>query len=192
MNRFHEITESQQGGMSRMMVEHRSRAAKRNLREGIKKMEGNMSPAAQVRREFRLGRPPKPGESLPLHPKVVWERAYTALSRFRLLMTIEKLEPTHVTAAIVFIELADPGQPRVLLLEEEGKSEEECKQALFDQLGRHDVIALGMIFRQFDAKEKKQATFPYQFTGLSQRGISVLRKAAEIQERYTALIKNMN
>ena len=40
----------------------RTQAAKRNLREGIKKMEKVMSPAAQVRRDFRLGRPAKPGD----------------------------------------------------------------------------------------------------------------------------------
>ena len=35
------------------MMQYRTRAAKRNLREGIKKMEKVMSPAAQVRRDFR-------------------------------------------------------------------------------------------------------------------------------------------
>jgi hypothetical protein len=175
-----------------MMTPYRTREAKRNLREGIKKMEAVMSPAAQVRRQFRLGRPMKPGESLPLHATVVWKRAYDALSRFRVLMALEKLEQKDVTAAIVFIEQADPDQPHMLLMEENGKTDEECKQEVFAQLGRPDVIALGMIFRQFDAKEKKQTTFPYQFTGLNERGIAVLKKAVEMQERYTALTKNLN
>ena len=47
-----------------MMMQYRTRAAKRNLREGIKKMEKVMSPAAQVR-DLRLGRPPKAGDALP-------------------------------------------------------------------------------------------------------------------------------
>jgi hypothetical protein len=175
-----------------MMVEYRSREARRNLREGIKKMEKTMSPAAQVRRDFRLGRPPKPGESLPLHPLVVWKRAMESLLRFRTLMSLAKLRPEHVTAAIVYIESADADQPRVLLLEQEGKTEEECKKAVFEQLGHDDVIALGMIFRQFDERDKKQATFPYQFTGLNARGIAVLRKAAELQVRAGELMKNGN
>jgi hypothetical protein len=175
-----------------MMVRFYSRTARRNLKAGAAKMEENMSTAARVRRDFRLGRHPKQGESLPLHPRVVWERAYVALSRFRTLMSIEKLDPKHVTAAIVFIEEADPDQPRVLLLEEEGKSEEECKQAVFEQLGRHDVQALGMLFRQFDAEKKQQSTFPHLFVGLNARGMAVLKKAALMQEKGAALLKSVN
>lgn len=174
-----------------MMVRFYSRAARRNLKAGAKKMEKNMSAAARVRRDFRLGRPPK-GESLPLHPRVVRDRAYAALSRLRTLMSIEKLEPTDVTAAIVYIDEANPDQHHVLLMEVEGKTDEECKQAVFETLGRPDVIALGMIFRQFDAKEKKQTTFPHLLAGLNERGVAVLKKAVEAQERLTSWAKNVN
>jgi len=175
-----------------MMTQYRTRVAKKNLRNGIKKMEKKMSPAAQVRRDFRLGRPPKPGEALPLHRKVVWDRAWEALLRFRVLMALEKLQEKHVTAAIVYIEMADPDKPHILLLEEEGKTPEECQKAAFEQLGRDEVIALGMIFRQFDERDKKQVTFHYQFTGLNPRGLAVLRRAAELQEKIGVLTKDVN
>jgi hypothetical protein len=170
-----------------MMVRFYSRAARRNLKKGAEKMESEMSVAARVRRQFRQGRPPKVGESLPLHPRVVWDRAFTALSRFRTLLSIEKLEPMHVSAAIVFIQESAPDQPHLLLLEIDG-SVEECKSKVLEQLGRPDAIAIGMIFRQFDAdaKEKKQTTFPYQFVGLNERGIDVLKKAVRQTEQRGA------
>jgi hypothetical protein len=155
-------------------------------------MEKTMSPAAQVRRDFRLGRPPKPGEALPLHRTVVWQRATDALINFRTRMSAAKLDPSHVTAAIVYIESANPDKPHFLLLEEQGKTPEQSRAEAFEQLGRDDVIALGMLFRQFDAQSKQQATFPYQFTGLNERGIAVLRSGAAIQDRFTALTKTPN
>lgn len=175
-----------------MMTPYHSRAAKKNLREGIKKMENVMTRAAQVRRSFRLGRPPKPGESLPLHPLVVWKRAMESLASFRALMSLEKLQPSHVTAAIVYLQEGDPSTPRFLLLEEPNKTEEEVKAAIFETLGRPDVLAIGMLFRQFDAEKKEQSTFPYQFTGLSENGLAMLRKAAELQAKGTALLKEVN
>ena len=175
-----------------MMVGYRSRAAKKNLREGIEKMEGTMSPAARARRDFRLGRPPKPGETLPLHRTVVWKRAGEALLRFRALMALEKLQEKHVIGAIVYIESADENKPHILLLEDAGKTSEDCRQAAFEQLGRDDVIAIGMIFSQFDEREKKQVTFPYQFTGLSPQGIAVLRRAVENYNGLTARTKVVN
>lgn len=151
-----------------------------------------MSRASLARRQFRLGRPPKPGDVLPLHPHVVWRRALDALQSFRVMMLMAGLEREHVSAAIVFIEQANPETPRVLLVEQEGKTQEECEKAALGQLFRPDTIAIGMIFRQFDAQQKKQIIFPYQFTGLSEGAIALLRKAAEIQDRYTALTKDAN
>ena len=176
-----------------MMVEHRSQAAKKNLREGVRKMEEeSMSPAARVRREFRLGRPPKKVEDvLPLHPVVVWNKAADALSDFRARMATAKLDPDHVEAAIVFIEMADQDAPKLLALEQEtGEPSEKCRQATFKQLSRSDVIALGMIFRQFDKKRKSATVFPYQFMGLNDRGLAVMRRAAtETHEKSARLTK---
>jgi len=159
-------------------------------------MGETMTPAAQVRRDFRLGRPPKAGDALPMHRTVVWQKAMDALAAFRARMTAAKLNPNHATAAIVFIELADPDRPHMLLLEEEiGKPSENCRQKAFEQLGRDDVIALGMVFRQFDAEKGKEGEFtrfPYQFTGLNERGIAVLRKAVELWHEAGKLTKAVN
>jgi hypothetical protein len=174
------------------MTPERTETAKMNLREGIKKMAKVMSPAAQVRRDFRLGRPPKPGETLPLHRMVVWHRASEALSNFRARMAAAKLNPKDVEALIVYIENTEPDTPRVLLLEEEGKTPGQCQMAAFKELGRDDVIAIGMLFRQFDTLSKQQFTFPYQFVGLNERGVAVLKKAAMMQVGASKLLKDVN
>lgn len=174
------------------MAPYITQAAKKNLREGIKKMEKVMSPAAQVRRDFRLGRPPKPGEAVPLHRLVVWQRATDALSNLRARMSAANLNPNHVSAVIVFIELTDPETPRLLLLEKEGKTPEQCREAAFETLGRDDVIALGMVFKQFDEQSRQQTTFPYQFMGLTERGVYVLRTAATSLVAVGELTKVVN
>jgi len=186
MNQFYGLIDSM------MTPAHRSRTAKKNLREGIRKMQAEMSAAAKVRRDFRLGRPLKPGEALPLHPLVVWKRATEALASFRTLMALEKLQPSDVSAVIVYLEEAHPDVPRFLLLEEAGKSEEEIKSSVFEVLSRSDVLALGMLFRQFDAEKKQQSTFPFQFTGLTEGGIALLRRAAEMQGKMSSLTKDVN
>lgn len=171
------------------MAPYTTPAGKKRLQAGIKKMENTMSPAAQVRRNFRLGRPPKAGESLPLHRTVVWQRATDALEKLRGEMRAAKLDAKHVTAAIVYIESTDPTAPHVIPLGEEGKSLDDIRPVAFETLGRDDVLAIGMVFAQYDEQAKKQAIFPYQFTGLSPDGIAVLRKAATDQDEAMALLK---
>jgi hypothetical protein len=180
-----------------MMVEARSRAAKRNLREGIRKMEEEtMTPAARVRRDFRLGRPPRKVEDvLPLHPSVVWKKATDALSDFRARMIAANppLNPGHAVALIVFIEIASPDKPQFIAIEEEvGKNCEKCQTKVFEQLSRGDVIALGMVFRQFDEKTSQFVRFPYQFTGLNERGIAVLQNAVRVWDSAGKLTMNVN
>ncbi|MGB6774900.1 MAG: hypothetical protein WBE45_11015 [Terriglobales bacterium] len=96
-------------------------------------------------------------------------------------MSLEKLEPTDVGAVIVFVDEATPDQPHFLRVEVEGEAADECKRKVLEQLWGKGMYAVGMLFRQFDAKEKRQTTFPYQFTGLSESAIAVLKKAAEMQ-----------
>jgi len=115
-----------------------------------------------------------------------------SLAKFRVLMALERLEPEHVTAAIVYLEEANPTDPLFLLLEETGKSEDEIKAEVFEALSRADVLALGMIFRQYDPEKGKQFTFPYQFTGLSPQAIQIMREAVRIQETKTHLTKVVN
>jgi hypothetical protein len=165
-------------------------------REGYKAMEKSLTSAERVRRAFKAGRPPRPladGEvPQPLHPTVAWQRANDALSAFRARMTAAKLNSRHAEAVIIFVERATPDQPHFLFLEEEGKTPEEMRKAAFERLIREDVITLGMIFGQFDEQTKQKAIFPYLFFGLNQRGMAVLRKAAELQQEAAILLKSVN
>lgn len=181
-----------------MMVEARSRAAIRNLRKGIQKMEKKMSQAAQVRRDFQLGRPPRPigehEEPEPLHPNVLWRRATGALVDLRTRMSTVGLKPEHVAAAVIYVERANPELPHFMPLEQPGKTPEEMRQEAFDFLVRRgeDVIVLGMLFTQFDEQAKQKAIFPRLFFGLNQRGMNVLKRAAQLEYEAGELLKNVN
>lgn len=165
------------------MTPYKSGAAKKNLRQGIRKMEKEMTAAARVRREFRLGRPPRPlpeGEvPQPLHPAVAWQRAKDALSAFRERMIAAGLRPKDAGAVIVYIERGNQDRAQLLELENADKSESDMRGEAFKTLAREDVIALGMIFTQMDQQSNQRAIFPYLFFGLNQRGMAVLRQAAE-------------
>jgi hypothetical protein len=159
------------------MTLHRTEAARKNLRKGIKKMEKTMSAAARVRRDFQLGRRPRPlvaeGEiAEPLHPAVLWQRAVDALALLRARMQAAGLKPEHAEAAIVYVERAAPDEPRVFTLAED-------RIRALELFASEDVIPLGMIFTQHDEQTRQRAIFPYLFFGLNQRGMAVLRKAAE-------------
>ena len=152
-----------------------------------------MTPAARVRREFQLGRPAKSTDMLPLHPSVVWQRATESLSSLRQRMKAVGLKPDHAQAVIVFIESANPDHPRFLHLEDEvGKHSESCRKKVLETLSRGDVIALGLLFNQFDEEKKQQAIFPRLLMGLNERGMAVLKKAAQLQNQGMGLFKTMN
>lgn len=148
-----------------MMTPYRTRAAKQNLRAGIKKMEDTMSPAAQVRRQFRLGRPPK-GESL-LHPKVAVDKAVSLLADFRERMQKAKLNPEHVGALIVGVREGNPDEPVLIKIDRDNA---------IATLSAPDIAAIGCIFWQRDGD--KEVDFFVQFTGLSERGLNVLKQAS--------------
>lgn len=170
----------------------RTTAAIGNLREGIKKMGKAMTPAAQVRRNFRLGRPPKAAEPVQMHRAVVWQKATDALSNFRERMAAAGLKREHAEAAIVYVEAANPDQPRTIRLDAKGRSSDETKTEAFEILGRDDVIALGMVFVQMDERTGQQATFPHLFVGLNKRGMDVLKSAAAAQYEATEFFKVTN
>jgi hypothetical protein len=174
------------------MTPARTAAAQRNLRRGIKKMEKVMTKAAQVRRDFRLGRPPKPSESLPLHRAIVWKRATDALANFRERMRAAGLDPNHAKAAIVYVMEKDPTKPHFLLLESDSRPVEECQVAAYRKLGGNDVLAIGMIFDQYDAESGQTTTFPHQFTGLSAEAMEVLKEAARAEQQLIAQSKVAN
>lgn len=181
-----------------MMVEARSRDAIKNLQKGIRKMERKMTAAAQVRRDFQLGRPPRPlGENeqpQPLHPLVAWQKATDALADFRARMSKAKLNPKQAAAAIVYVEKSNPDVPIFLRLEQKGKSPEETEQEALGVLSRFDVLALGMIFAQIDeeAQPIQKAIFPRLFFGLNKRGMDVLKRAAQREYELGELLKKVN
>jgi hypothetical protein len=148
------------------MVPYRSQKALRNLKLGAKKMETAMTPAARVRREFRLGRPPK--GMLPLHPTVAWQKAESLLTDFRQKMKAAALLPEHVDAQIIGVRDPNPDEPVFLAGD---------RDAALKTLSTPDIIAIGCIFRQYDARSKQDVFFFVQFTGLSERGLNVLKKA---------------
>jgi hypothetical protein len=102
-------------------------------------------------------------------------------------MAAEGLKPKHVEAHIVYVKASNEDNP--LSLQVDGgpsKSDEQWKHEALEALKDDDVLALGMVFIQYDAAAKGGAGqlvyFPHQFMGLSERGIAVLRKAAAALE----------
>jgi hypothetical protein len=156
------------------MVRFYSRAAKRNLKAGSKKMEDNMSAAARVRREFRLGRPPKTVPEgmppMPLHPQVAADKAVRLLADLRERMHAAGLKREEVDGVIVGIRAANPDEPVFIPID---------RAKAIETLSAPDIIALGCVFRQHDGD--KDFDFPVQFAGLNARGVGVLRRAVEIK-----------
>lgn len=163
--------------------------ARMNLRAGIRKMESSLTPAAQVRRNFQLGRPKKsPDRDEPLHPAVVWQRATAALADFRGRMAAANLDPEDAKAFIIYVG-PDFATPKYLALEgAEGvdRTPEDHQRTAFEALSRPNTLALGLIFVQTDrqagqAPGGQRAYFPHQFMGLSLPAQDILRRgAAEI------------
>ena len=134
-----------------------------------------MSRAARVRRQFRLGRPPK--DTLPLHPRIAWDKAESLLSDLRQRMKDAGLSPADIDAQIIGVRDPNPNEPVFVPLKD--------KDEVVKILSEPDIIAIGMIFRQHDAEANdgkgQDITFPVQFTGLSKAGLDVLKGAANRQ-----------
>jgi len=178
------------------MTPYRTETARKNLRKGIRKMEKTMTAAARVRRDFQLGRPPRPlpeGQiPEPLHPSVLWQRATSALADLQKRMTDAGLRAKHVEALIVYVHRNDPDMPHVFLLEQAGASTEQRQRDALGTFASAEVIALGMLFKQYDAEAKRESIFPYLFFGLNSRGMDVLKRAAALQATGTAVLKAAN
>ncbi len=167
------------------MAPYITEEAKKNLQGGIRKMETSMTPAAQVRRSFQLGRPKRsPDRDEPLHPAVVWQRANAALADFRGRMVAAGLDSGDAVAYIVYVGLPDIDEPKKLAIdgtEGEDTTPEDHRRTAFEALSAPDTLALGLVFVQMDRKageHGQRAVFPYQFMGLSLRAQAVLKRAA--------------
>ncbi len=160
--------------------------AKMNLREGVKKMESSLTPAARVRRDFQLGRPKKsPERDEPLHPAVVWQRSITALAEFRGRMVAANLDPSDATAFIVYVGPPDLYEPQHLAIDGVpampvgDKTPEDYQKAAFGALSGPDTLALGLVFVQMDRQAGQRAYFPYFFMALSLPAQQVLKRGAD-------------
>ncbi len=162
-----------------------------NLREGVKKMESSLTPAAQVRRNFLLGRPKKsPDRDEPLHPAVVWQRAIAALADFRGRMTAANLDLADAVAFIIYVGPPDLYDPQHLAVD--GAEGKDYQRVAFESLSRPDTLALGLVFIQTDRQAGQRAYFPYYLMGLSlpaqeilKRGGNQLKAAVEMLNRVS-------
>lgn len=159
-------------------------AAMKNLQKGVKKMSASMSPAAKIRRDFRLGRPAKALTDEPLHPAVVWSRADGMVSDFQGRMTAANLDPSAVRAFIVYVQMPDFTDPQFLQVNGP-KPSEEYRRLAISALNAPDTLAIGVLFQQWD--DGKVATFPKQLTSLSEMGALTLRKAGSLLVEATAM-----
>jgi len=132
-------------------------------------MEEHMSPAARVRRGFRLGRPPKVSDEL-LRPLLAVDKAETLLADFRQRMQTAGLNPEHVDAMIIGVRASNMDEPVFIPVE---------RDKAISALSAPGIGALGCIFRQRD--EGKNVDFFVQFTGLTDRALGVLKRAITMQ-----------
>jgi hypothetical protein len=107
-------------------------------------------------------------------------------------MTEAGLLAKHAEGLIVYVRREDPSMPQVFLLELPGMSQEERQRAALETFASIDVIALGMLFKQYDAEAGREAIFPYLFFGLNQRGMDILKQAAALQAAGTAILQTPN
>jgi hypothetical protein len=136
-----------------------------------------MSPAARVRRQFRLGRPPK--GTLPLHPSVAVDKAESLIADFRGRMETAGLKPEHVAGLIIGVRSANPDEPVFIPID---------RDKAIATLSAPGILAIGCIFWQRDEAENKEADFFVQFTGLSEQGLSVLKRACTMRAAHSQQI----
>jgi len=154
-----------------MMTRQYSREAKRNLRKGAEKMEAKISPAARVRREFRLGRPPKSTEHL--RPLIAVDKAESSLADLRNRMRQAKIEwfkDEYVQAKLVTVDDANVYITSV-----------EHRDKMIAELSGPGAYALGCVFFQFDADAGERGQFAYfyvPFIGLTDEERATIQEAA--------------
>jgi hypothetical protein len=158
-----------------MMVRFYSRAARRNLKAGATKMEENMSAAARVRREFRRGAPPKGTTPRPL---VAVDKAEQLLANLRERMHAAGLKREEVDGQIIGVRSAND-EPVFIPIE---------REKAIAILSAPDIIPLGCIFRQQDGG--KNVDFFVQFTGMTERGLDVLKRAVTKTQAQIAPLRH--
>jgi hypothetical protein len=104
---------------------------------------------------------------------VAWQKAESLLADFRKLMEDAGLLASDVDGQLIAVREADPDTPVFIEITDRAEA--------LRILSAPDIIPIGCIFRQHDAVAKQNVDFFVQFTGLSEQGMNVLTKAAEMQ-----------
>ena len=167
------------------MVRFYSRAAKRNLKAGSRKMEENMSTAARVRRQFRFGRPPKSTEHL--RPLIAVDKAEVSLADLRNRMRqagTKWFKDEHVRAMLVTVDGTDARITSV-----------DNREKMLANLTRPGAYALGCVFVQFDAdagNSGQNAYFYVPFIGLTDDERVTIQAASARWAAENARLEGMN
>jgi hypothetical protein len=127
-----------------MMTPWRSRAAKRNLRAGIGKMEEKLTPADKVYRSFRAGRPFKKDRLM--RPPDALAEVCGMRDKLRKLMQDNGLNPNDSRAAVVFqLALDEPPLVKVVPVGRE-------TDVLDVMYGKYMAVTVGALFALKDSE----------------------------------------
>jgi hypothetical protein len=129
-------------------------------REGHKAMEKALTAAARVRRRFKAGRP-RAIQDRVIGPMEAMNTTMTLLEKLRALTEDAGLEPSSVSAALIYRQPETPGEEhfraRMVALEAPNQL-----RAFFDKVMALDKpLFLGIIFAQLDREAGEQGKGQY-------------------------------
>lgn len=132
------------------MVRQYGRKAKKNLREGAKKMEEVMTPAARVRRRLKAGRPRYLSNDA-ITPLQAFYKISTEADKARSLMRGAGLDPEDLRLALVYISPQDvtEGSVRYKWLPAPGAAQQYYAE-LEEMAGKEVLMFLGILWSQID------------------------------------------
>jgi hypothetical protein len=165
------------------MVPYNSRAAKKNLRAGIEKMEGKLTVADKVYRSFRAGRPFKK-DRLMLPPDALAE-VCVMRDKLRAGMQNAGLNPEDSATAIVFWRALN--EPPAVRLVRMGKEMDVLDELLSkNEPVKYAAVTLGAIFAMKDHDRGIIRRWAHPFLR-SPEAESMLERALDSQEMARAV-----
>lgn len=157
------------------MVRQYGRAAKKNLREGAKKMEEVMTPAARVLRRIKAGRPR-------LSVPNVLEAIHLGRSAANALYESMKTEGLHIKDADCLLVCATP-EEKVILRPYAFEYQDSSDLEIARDLLRDKLAAIGIAFRIIDREKNNELQHVRLFEPSQPRDglarVELLRWAAE-------------
>jgi exonuclease VII small subunit len=140
-----------------MMTPYRSRAAKKNLQQGVEKMEQSLTPLQKSWRSIAAGRPAVMDLDDAL---AVWQRSLELLRKFK--HAASEIQGEVTSAAIVFTTADMPAaDPTATVLLSEAAPHEALGWLLSAKSTPHGI---GMLFAARDANEKRSFAYPFDRT----------------------------